>query len=120
MERKRFNELQEGDYLFCATHLGGYCRSKVYKVKHYKKITKVWHDWYGGQQNLNGADTCKDCGGYLRYVATTKEELCLLMQNGVNDLERQMESIKILRDELSERIFTLRGLSYEEVKLKYD
>lgn len=114
MKRKKFNELKEGDYLFCANKFGVYRRSRVYKVDkvdNFDHITKVWHDWYGGQQNLNGADTCKDCGGFLRYVATTKEELCLLMRNGVNDLEKQMETLKNLRDELSERIFALSGLS---------
>lgn len=117
MERKRFNELKEGDYIFCANKFGVYRRSRVYKVDNFDHITKVWHDWYGGPQSLNGAHSCQDCGGFLRYVATTKDELCLIMRNGIKDLDRLIEQIEDARNEISDNIFTLSGLSEDEIEI---
>lgn len=101
---KKFKELKEGDYLFCATNFGVFNRSLVYKVEVGKKIVKVWHKWYGGQQNLNADDSCKNCGGFLCYVATTQDELAKLLCDGIEDLNTKLRLIESQKQELQQTI----------------
>lgn len=119
MAYKKFRDIQAGDLLYCATLFGTVCRSRVWDALHTKRQSKISFSFVNGVKNFNPDDSCKEyAGAFHRYIATTKEELALLMNNGVGELEVNIDRLQRQLEDLRSSIRSVNDNTEENIPIK--